>query len=67
MESAGAFGAGKKAGVRSIGLGCVGRSWREKVGRQLCDSGKGYEKSHSGRLSCLVSEIAPSLLFSLEV
>ena len=66
MEFAGTFGAGKKAGARSVGLVHVGWSWRDEVGKQLCDGGKGYEKSISGQLSCLVSEIAPSLCFSLE-
>ena len=66
MEFAGAFGAGEKEGVGSVGLGRVGRSCRENVGKQLSDSRKGYRKSHRHQLSCLVSEIAPCLISSLK-
>ena len=63
MEFAGAFGAGKKKGARSVGLGRVVRSWREKVGKQLSDSRKGYGKSHRDQLSSLPFEIVRHFMF----
>ncbi len=38
MEFAGAFGAGKEKGARSVGLGRVGWSWRERLEKQLSDN-----------------------------
>ena len=43
-----------------------GEAEEKTLERQLSDSGKGYEKSHRDQLSCLVSEIAPCLCFSLK-
>ena len=35
MEFAGAFGAGKKKGARSVGFGRFGWRWKERLGKQL--------------------------------
>ena len=63
MEFAGAFGATEEEVARGVGLGHVEWSWREKVGKQLSGREEGYWKSHRDQICCLVSEIAPCLIF----